>query len=126
MDIPKILSSAAKVKATEAKVEIGEPTLLVIRGEVRTLFASTVKADDFEDGIIRRLDVFKRDELRNTGRCNWEFQESGIGRIQAEIESTKARFLLPTTLDTRSDDQSSSKRTGEPKRSLLSKLFGRE
>ena len=127
MDIPKVLSSAAKVKATEARVEVGEPTLLIVGGQLRTLFGSTVKADDFEEGIIRRLDAFKHEQLRSTGRCEWQFEESGIGKIQAEIEPTKARFLLPAAADTGSAEQGSTKEgPGEVKRGLLSRLFGRE
>lgn len=124
MDIPKVLSSAVKVKATEARVEVGEPTLMIIRGQLRTLFASTVNADDFEEGIIRRLDVFKREQLRTTGRCEWEFEESEIGKVQAEIEPTKARFLLPASVETASAEQSSAKAgPGKVKRGLLSRLL---
>lgn len=127
MDIPKVLSSAAKVKATEAKVEVGEPTLLIIGGQLRTLFGSTVKASDFEEGIIRRLDAFKREQLRSTGHCEWQFEEPGIGKIQAEVEPTKARFLLPAAAQPASAEPGSAKEApGEVKRGLFSKLFGRE
>ena len=127
MDIPKVLSSAAKVKATEAKVEVGEPTLLIINGQLRTLFGSTVKAGDFEEGIMRRLDAFKREQLRTTGRCEWQFEEKGIGKIQAEIEPTKARFLLPAATEPASAGPGPTKEApGEVKRGLFSKLFGRE
>jgi hypothetical protein len=127
MDIPKVLSSAAKVKATEVRVEIGGPTQLIVRGELRTLFASTVKADEFEEGIIRQLDVFKREELRDAGRCQLQFEAKGIGKIHAEIEPTKARFLLPATPVTPSIEQSATKESpGESERGLFSKLFGRK
>lgn len=126
MDIPKVLRSAATLKATEAQVEVGEPTLLIVRGELRTLFASTVKADAFEEGVIRRLDAFMREQLRTTGRCQWLFEEKGIGKIQADVEPTKARFLLPPPAETRPDEGNATKQVDdEPKRGgLLSKLFG--
>ena len=122
MNIPKVLASAAKVKATEATVEIGEPTVLIVRGELRTLFASTVSAADFEEGVIRRLGAFKRDELKSAGRCQWQFEEQGIGRIQAEVEPTKARFLLPALPETQTKE-SKEKPTSE-KSGFLDKLFG--
>jgi Tfp pilus assembly pilus retraction ATPase PilT len=120
INIPKVLSSAVKVKATEARVEVGAPTQLIISGQLRTLFASTVNARDFEEGIIRRLDAFKREQLRSTGRCEWQFDESGIGQIQAEIEPTRARFLLPAVEETRPTKQS----PGDAKRGFFSRLFG--
>lgn len=124
MDIPKVLASAVKVKATEARVEVGEPTLLIVSGQLRTLFASTVSADDFEEGVIRRLDVFKREQLRSSGRCEWQFEESGIGKVQAEIEPTKARFLLPASVETASTERSSAEAGPGKKPGLLSRLFG--
>ena len=127
MDISKVLAAAAKIKATEARVEIGEPTILIVRGETRTLFASTVKADDFENGVTQRLNAFAREQLRATGRCQWQYEEKGIGKIQAEIEPTKARFLLPVTAEVQSSSQASDKLApGESKPGLFSKLFGRK
>ena len=128
MDIPKVLASAVRVKATEVRVEAGEPTQLIVRGEIRTLFASTVSAHDFEAGVVKRLGAFAREDLRTTGRCQWQFEEKGIGKIQAEVEPTRARFLLPTPAETaaaepnsRTDVPVESKRSG-----LLGKLFGRK
>jgi len=127
MDIATVLSSAAKLKATEARVEIGEPSVLIVRGEVRTLFASTVKADDFEVGIVQRLDVFAREQLRSTGKYQWQFVEKGIGTIHAEVESTKARLLLPAIPEPRPVERSSTKEApGESKPGLFEKLFGRK
>jgi hypothetical protein len=127
MDIATILSSAAKLKATEARVEIGEPSVLIVRGEVRTLFASTVKAGDFEVGIIQRLDVFAREQLRSTGKYKWQFMEKGIGTIHAEVEPTRARLLLPAIPEPRPVERSSANETpGESKPGLFEKLFGRK
>ena len=124
MDIAKILAAAAQLKATEMTVEVGEPTLLIVRGEVRTLFASTVKADDFEKSIIQRLDAFKREELRSSGRCQWQFDQQGIGRIQAEVEPTKARLYLPMQSETPREEPKQS--VDVSRGGLLSKLFGRK
>ena len=127
MDISKVLAAAAKVKATEARVEIGEPTLLIVRGETRTLFASTVKADDFENGVIQRLNAFAREQLRATGRCEWQYEEKGVGKIRAEVEPTKARFLLPMTSEVQSSSETSDKLApGESKPGLLGRLLGRK
>jgi len=95
MEIPKILATAASLKATEATVEVGDPVLLKIRGEDRTLFGSTINIREFEEGIVRRLDAFKRDELKASGRCHWQFEEKGIGTIEADVEPARARFVLP-------------------------------
>ncbi len=127
MDIAKVLWSAAKLKATEAKVEVGEPTVLIVRGELRTLFGSTVKAGDFEEGVVRRLGAFKREELRSTGRCQWDFDEKGIGKIQAEVEPNKARFILPPPPEISPDVGKSTTVVGESKSiGFLSRLFGRK
>ena len=125
MDIPKVLSSAAKLKATEARVAVGEPTLLIVRGEVRTLFASTVNAGDFESGVIQRLDAFTREQLRAAGKCRWQFEEKGIGKVEAEIEPTKAIFVLPTNPQLQSDNHNSRNDVpGESKHGLFSKISG--
>lgn len=127
MDIATVLSSAAKLKATEARVEIGEPCLLLVRGEVRTLFGSTVRAEEFEAGIIQRLDVFAREELRSKGQYQWQFLEKGIGIIHAEIEPTKARLLLPEIPEPRLNEQDSTKNAlGELKSGFFKGLFGRK
>jgi len=123
MDIAKVLAAAAQLKATEATVEVGEPTQLIVRGEVRTLFASTVNADEFERHIVKRLNAFKREEIRSAGRCMCEFDEKGIGKIQAEVEPTKARFFLPQSNTPPVEPKSVQ---GEPKGSFLGKLFGRK
>ena len=95
MDIPKVLATAATLKATEATVEVGDPILLKIRGEDRTLFGSTINVREFEEGIVRRLDASKREELKASGRCRWQFEEKGIGTIEADVEPARARFILP-------------------------------
>src|SRR3954468_16646044 len=107
MNIPKVLAAAARVKATEVTVEAGEPTHLILRGEIRTLFAASVSAADFEAGVVPRLGGFAGEELRTTGRCKWQFQEPGIGTIRAEVEPNKARFLLP--VPTESEKSSASR-----------------
>lgn len=125
MNIAKVLSSAAALKATEARVTVGEPTVLIVRGEVRTLFASTVSAADFESGVVQRLDAFRREELRTARRCRWQFEEKGIGKIQAEIEPNKATFALPTTPHPQSGTgKSQDDAPGESKRGLFAKLLG--
>lgn len=128
LNIPKVLESAARVNATEARVEAGEPTRLVVRGQIRTLFASTVSAPDFEAGVVSRMGAFAREELRATGRCQWQFEEKGIGKIQADVEPGKARFLLPAPSEAAAAEQGArSGATAESKRSgLLGKLFGRK
>jgi hypothetical protein len=128
MDISKVLASAALVKATEVRVEAGEPTQLMVRGQVRTLFASTVSAPDFESGVVKQLGAFAREELRKTGRCQWQFEVKGIGKIQAEVEPGRARFLLPNSPESAvAEPSSKSDAAAEPKRSgLLGKLFGRK
>ena len=127
MDIATVLSSAAKLKATEARIEIGEPSLLIVHGAVRTLFGSTVRAEEFEAGIIQRLDVFAREQLQSTGQYHWQFVEKGIGTIRAEIEPTKARLLLPEIAEPRSAEQSSTENAlGESKSGFFKGLFGRK
>ncbi len=128
MDIAKVLVSAARVNATEVRVEAGEPTQLLVRGQIRTLFASTVSAPEFESGVIKRLGAFAREELRTTGQCQWQFEEKGIGKIQAEVEPSKARFLLPMPSETAAAEPSSTgDAAAESTRSgLLGKLFGRK
>jgi hypothetical protein len=127
MDIATVLSAAAKLKATEARVEIGEPSLFIVGGVVRTLFGSTVKSEEFEAGIIQRLDVIAREQLRSTGQYRCQFVEKGIGTIDAEIELTKARLLLPATPGPRPAERSSTKDApGESKPGLFEKLFGRK
>ena len=126
MDIAKVLVSAARVNATEVRVGAGEPTQLLVRGQIRTLFASTVSAPEFESGVIKRLGAFAREELRTTGQCQWQFEEKGIGKIQAEVEPSKARFLLPMPSETAAAEPSSTgDAAAESTRSgLLGNLFG--
>jgi Tfp pilus assembly pilus retraction ATPase PilT len=126
MNIPKVLASAAKIKATEVMVEAGEPTQIILHGEVRTLFASTVSAADFDAGIVKRLGAFAREQLRTTGRCQWQFEEKGIGKIQADVEPNKTRFLMPPPSEgataasgSKSDVPAQSNHGG-----LFGKLFG--
>ncbi|MEO8102505.1 MAG: hypothetical protein ABI790_08260 [Betaproteobacteria bacterium] len=125
MDIQKVLQSAATIKATEAMVKVGEPTILMVGGKPGTLFASTVEADAFEEGVIRRLDVFAREQLRTTGQYQWHFDVKGIGRIQADVEPDKARFLLPSPSETQTDATSSTRQADREEKSggFLSKLF---
>jgi Tfp pilus assembly pilus retraction ATPase PilT len=127
MDIATVLSSAAKLKATDVRVVVGEPTQMIVNGVVRTLFGSTVKAEEFEAGITQRLDVFAREQIRSTGRYHGQFEEKGIGTIRAEFGSTNARFLLPEVPEARPAERNSSKDApGETKPGLFEKLFGRK
>jgi hypothetical protein len=50
---------------------------------------------DFEALIVARLGAFQRQELSAAGRCDWQFEEKGIGKIEAHIEPSKARLVLP-------------------------------
>ena len=127
MNIPKVLASAAKVKATEVIVEADEPTQLTIRGEIRTLFASTVSAADFDAGVVKRLDAFAREQLRTTGRCQWQFEEKGIGKIQADVEPDRAHFLMPPpSAPATAASGPKSDVPAQSKGGLLGRLFGRK
>ena len=76
------------------KLEVGEPILLVTPTGVRTVFGPKMNMADYETWMLGRLNAFQRQELGATGRCEWRFEEKGIGKIEAEIEPNKARLIL--------------------------------
>ena len=95
MDLPKLLAFAIQAKATELKLEVGEPIRLVTPTGPRTVFGPILKMDAYEALMLGRLDALQRQELRAAGRYQLRFEEAGIGRIEAEIEPNKARLILP-------------------------------
>ena len=95
MNLAEMLAFAIQAKATELKLEVGEPIVLVTPTGVRRVFGPTFKMADYETLILGRLDAFRRQELSAGGRCEWQFEEKGIGKIEAQIESNKARLVLP-------------------------------
>jgi hypothetical protein len=98
-----------------------------VNGVVRTLFGSTVSAEEFEAGIIQRLDVFAREQLRSTRQYQWQFVEKGIGAISAEVGPAKARLLLPESPAPRPAENSSEKDApGQSKSVFFKGLFGRK
>ena len=95
MNLAELLAFAIQAGATELKLEVGEPIRLVTPTGVRTVFGPKMKMADYETLMLGRLDAFRRQELGTTGRCDWSFEEKGIGKIGAEIEPHKARLVLP-------------------------------
>jgi Tfp pilus assembly pilus retraction ATPase PilT len=95
MNLTELLAFAMQMQSTEVKLEVGEPVLLVTPAGVRTVFGPKLKMTDFETWILQRLDEFRRQQLGATGRCEWQFEENGIGKIGAEIEPNRARLILP-------------------------------
>ncbi len=95
MNLAEMLAFAIQAKATELKLEVGEPIVLVTPTGVRRVFGPTLKMADYETLILGRLDAFRRQELSAGGRCEWQFEEKGIGKIEAQIESNKAHLFLP-------------------------------
>ena len=101
MNLSELLAFAVRAGATEVKLQVGETTRLVTPTGTRTLFGPTLKMTDYEELILQRLDTFRRQELGATGRCDWQFEEKGIGTIGAEIELGKARLTLPAVQPSR-------------------------
>ena len=95
MSLAELLAFAIRAKATELKLEVGEPVVLVTPTGVRRLFGLTLKTADYETWILRRLNAFQRQELTAAGRYEWQFEEKGIGKIEVQIEPNKARVILP-------------------------------
>ena len=95
MGLPQILGFAAKVKATAVILQVGERVEFATPDGPRTLFGSTLKARDYERLVLERLGAPAREELRVKGRCEWRFDEKGMGRIVADVEPAKARLALP-------------------------------
>jgi Tfp pilus assembly pilus retraction ATPase PilT len=94
MNLAELLAFAIQVKATEVKLEVGKPILLVTPEGIRTVFGPKLKMADYETWMLQRLDAFRRQQLGATGRCEWQFEEEGIGKIGAEIEPSRARLTL--------------------------------
>ena len=101
MNLAELLAFAVRAGATEVKLQVGETIRLVTPTGIRTLFGPTLKMTDYEELILQRLDTFRRQELGATGRCDWQFEEKGIGMIGAEIELGKARLTLPAVQSSR-------------------------
>ena len=101
MNLAELLAFAVRAGATEVKLQVGETIRLVTPTGIRTLFGPTLKMTDYEELILQRLDTFRRQELGATGRCDWQFEEKGIGTIGAEIELGKARLTLPAVQSSR-------------------------
>lgn len=95
MNLVEMLAFATQAKATELKLEVGEPIVLVTPTGVRTVFGPTLKMADFETLILGRLSAFQRQDLSAAGRCEWQIEEKGFGKIEAHIEPNKARLVLP-------------------------------
>ena len=95
MSLAELLAFAIRGGATEVKLEVGEPILLVTPAGTRPVFGPKLKMTDYETLMLQRLDVFRRQELGATRRCEWQFEEKGIGKIAAEIEPNRARLILP-------------------------------
>ena len=95
MNLAELLAFAIRAKATELKLEVGEPVVLVTPTGVRRFFGLTLKTADYETWILRRLNAFQRQELTAAGRYEWQFEEKGIGKIEVQIEPNKARVILP-------------------------------
>ena len=93
--LAELLAFAIQAKATELKLEVGEPIRLVTPTDTRTVFGPILKMADYEALMLGRLNALQRQELRAVGRYQWRFEEKGIGRIEAEIEPDKARLILP-------------------------------
>jgi len=95
MGLPQILDFAAKVKATEVRLQVGERVEFVTPEGIRTLFGSTLKLPDYERHVLAKLPAAAREEFEAKGRCQWRFDEKGVGRIVAEVEPTRARVVMP-------------------------------
>jgi hypothetical protein len=97
MGLPQILDFALKTKATEVTLQVGERVEFATPAGPRTLFGSTLKPGDYERLVLVRLGALAREELRVKGRCEWRFDEKGVGRIVADVEPARARLALPRT-----------------------------
>lgn len=97
MGLPQILDFALKVKASEVILQVGERVEFTTPAGPRTLFGSTLKAKDYERLVVARLGEKAREQLRAKGRCEWRFDEKGVGRVVAAVEPARARLALPRT-----------------------------
>jgi hypothetical protein len=95
MNLAGMLVFATKANATELRLEVGKPITLVTPIGISTVFGPALKTVDFETWILGRLNAFQRQELGAAGRFEWQFEENGIGKIEAHIEPNKARLVLP-------------------------------
>jgi hypothetical protein len=95
MTLSEMLAFAAKTRATEVTLQAGEPVQIVIDGKARTIFASKLNAQEFDAQIVQRLGAFERQDLKTKGRCEWTFEEKGVGKVVAEVTPGKAKFTLP-------------------------------
>lgn len=95
MGLPQILEFAVKTKASGVTLQVGEPVEFATPAGPRTLFGSRLKPGDYERLVLERLGAAAREELRAKGRCEWRFDEKGVGKIVAQVEPARARLALP-------------------------------
>ena len=95
MSLAELLAFAIKARATELKLEVGEPIVLGTPAGDRNVLGPVLKAADYERLILGRLDALRRQELKAAGRLEWSFEEKGIGKIEAHVEPSKARLVVP-------------------------------
>jgi len=84
---------ARKLGSTDMTCQVGSPVLITTPGGVRTIAGFSWSQADYDQRILARLDVFAREDVRKHGRYDAQF-DVGDGNVAAQIEPTKARFIL--------------------------------
>ena len=84
---------ARKIRATEMTFEVGWPVRLSTPDGPRTIAGFVWSQADYDQRILGRLDAFAREDVRKNGRCEVQV-DIGDGKVRAEVEASKARFIL--------------------------------
>jgi hypothetical protein len=89
-----MINAARSIHATEVIFQVGEPVKLSTPMGERTVAGRIWTQALYDERILNRLDAFARESVRTSGRCDWHFENDGIGRVAADVGPTMTRMKL--------------------------------